>query len=264
MRNLRVAFGDELTERKRAAITRQVFASLGMAMLEAANSMRWTPEYLASRTDYRNFDLAHEAAAAGRGVILLSGHYGNWELGARMYTQARPVSLTAVMRDSSNPELNRLMYRLRGLGGIGIFSTETSALGIFRELRRGGVVGMMIDQDTKHLRGTYVDFFGKPSLTALGPAYLARKARVPLQLLLIHRNADDPTRHVMEMFPPIWSDPSLGEDEDIQQMLQAYATQLEAGVRANPGQWAWIHERWRHQPRKKKDRATNSTEEQTT
>lgn len=261
MRNLRVAFGDELSERERAAITRDVFASLGMAMLEAANSMRWTPEYLASRVEYRNFELAHEAAAGGRGVILLSGHYGNWELGSRMYTQARPVSLTVVMRDSRNPELNRLMHRLRGVGGTGIFSTETSALGIFRELRKGGVVGMMIDQDTKHLRGIYVDFFGKPSLTALGPAYLARKARVPLQLLLIHRVVDDPTRHVMEAYPPIWPDPSLGEDEDVQQMLQTYTTQLETEVRKRPGQWAWIHERWRHQPRKKKDRDATSTKE---
>ncbi len=107
---------------------------------------------------------------------------------------------------------------------------------------------MLGDVDSKHLPSVHVDFFRHPARTPVGPAFLARKTGASILPLFMRRRTDDPRHHVFRFHPPIFPDASLSEEDDIERMLRAFNECLEAEIVENPGQWAWMHRRWRHPP----------------
>lgn len=248
LKNLHTAYGSEMDEGQRHALTKKVFESLGMTLLESFHSRPWTADYFVKVVGIEGEQHWRAALGGGKGVIFVSGHCGNWELMPRAFHAHFGIAASFIMRDMKNEKLSRAIEDLRGEGVGNIYSTERSVLGFVRELKRGGIVAMMIDQDTKRLRGIFLDFFGRPALTPVGPAYIARRTGSPLVLVTIVRRDDDPSRHEIKFGAPIYSDPSLGEDEDIERMLQAATSMLEEQIRIRPEQWAWIHERWKRSP----------------
>jgi KDO2-lipid IV(A) lauroyltransferase len=83
----------------------------------------------------------------------------------------------------------------------------------------------------------------------VGPALLARKTGAPLLPAFVRRLPEDPTHHVLQCHPAILPDPALDEATDLLRMTQAFTDLLEAEIRADPGQWMWMHERWKHRPK---------------
>lgn len=248
LKNLHAAYGREMDEAQRHALARKVFESLGMTALESFHSRRWASDDIAKLVRVEGEEHWRTAESVGKGVIFVSGHTGNWELMPRAFHAHFGVAPGVYMRDLKNKKLSQAVQDLRGEGIGSVYSTEKSAIGCVRDLKRGGVVAMMVDQDTKRLRGTFVEFFGRRASTPVGPAYIARRTGSPMVVVTIMRHADDPTRHTLKIGAPIYSDSSLEEDEDIRQMLQKATTELEERIRMRPEQWAWIHERWKRSP----------------
>jgi len=249
--NLEAAFDRELTDSQRRDFTRQVFQSLAMGVLETLNATTWSKEDYLDAVQFEGDEHWKAALAPGKGSLFLTGHFGNWELMPPAFYHHSGIVAGAVMRDFRNAALTRRVRAIRGFHGNPIFSTEAPAVGLVRMIKKGGVISMLGDQDTQHVRAIHVDFFGRPALTPLGPAYLARRTGASILPLFIRRRRDDPRRHLFRFHPPIFPDPSLPEDQDVRRMLQAFTDALEQEVRSEPGQWVWIHERWRHQPKRR-------------
>ncbi len=183
------------------------------------------------------------AARRGKGVMCISAHVGNWELLGCWVVQAG-YPLTALARKLYYPKLNRWVNTLRETIGLKVLDRNSPAGRIFAQLRRGGLIGALIDQDTR-TRGVFVPFFGRPAYTPIGPAILASRAGSALVPIFMTRLPDH-SYHVSIGKSRI---PGSGSDGSAAHELTAWATRMiEDAIRTNPEQWVWMHRRWRTTP----------------
>ena len=232
-------------------LTREVFRQLGMATLEWLHSLAWPAARLRQQVRLEGLEHFEQAVAGGRGVLLTSGHLGNWELLARVIGVCTARPLAALMTDQEDSRLNEWIVRHRAAGGVQMIPNTRPAVGLLRHLLRGDVVGLLVDQDSRRSAGLFVPFFGRPAYTPSGPAMLSRRTGRAIVPVSIMREAADPTRHVFHFDAALWPDPALDDDADIARLTAAYTAALERRIREAPGQWVWMHERWKHRPDRK-------------
>jgi len=240
--HLALAF-PERSEAERARIGRASFVNLGLAALEAAR---------ADRLDIRKaVELGPEAErvlralqAEGKGVVLVTGHIGAWELFARRVA-ALGFPCGTVAKEAHDPRLTALLQRSREAAGVRVFwrGDPMSARQILRFLRAGGMLGFLIDQDTR-VAGHFVPFFGRPAFTPRAAGDLAARLGAPLVFACAHRVAGGVHRMVVR---PV-DVPRTGDRERDSFALTAAATrEIEDEIRKRPDEWVWMHPRWRTQ-----------------
>lgn len=242
--NLQNAFDGEIDAHTLDSMERGVFESLGMMAAEAAHSIGWTRADFVAKVRFTGEEHWRAAVAGGRGVILVTGHMGNWELMPPAFLCHTGIAAGIIARDNTNPRLQSRIEALRGRMGNPIFSNEGSAIGLIRLLRRGGALAMLADQRSDRIRCIPIRFFGRPALTPAGPAFLSRRTGAPIVPVYIHRRPEEPTHHEMTLFPAIFPDPGLDAETDESRMIQLTSDCLEQEIRRHPEQWVWLHDRW--------------------
>lgn len=234
--HLAIAFPDK-SQHERDRIGRRSFANLGRSALEAARGD-------ASRVELAPEDeaLLRSAQAEGRGVVVVTGHIDNWELFARRIA-ALGLPCGTVAKEAQDPRLTALLKTTRESSGVRVFwrSSPLSARDMLRFLREGGILGVLIDQDTK-VAGHFVPFFGRPAFTPRGASDLAVRLGAPMIFGCAHRVAGSRHRIVLRRV-----DVARTGDRDADSLaLTAAATRaIENEIRANPAEWVWMHARWR-------------------
>jgi KDO2-lipid IV(A) lauroyltransferase len=186
------------------------------------------------------------ALDAGRGVVVVTGHCGNWELlNARVCVGGVP--LTAAVRGLEDPRLDRVAGALRSRFGTEVASRgATAGRELMAALNRNRVIGLLIDQDIRDIPSVFVPFFGRPAWTPSGAAALAIRKRCATIPVFIHRR-DDHTHHVV-VHPPL-APPERGPLADKVTELTARSTAaIEQQIVSHPEQWVWMHRRWRTRP----------------
>jgi KDO2-lipid IV(A) lauroyltransferase len=238
--HLAIAFPD-VSEPERRDIARASFANLGRMALELSQArkidahihefVRWEPGDIAA---------VRGAVRPGRGGLFITGHIGNWELLARRIV-AEGVDHLVVGRTPGDPGLAALLAQLRGAGGIRVVdrSSLSARKEILSALRRGALVGILIDQDTR-VQGLFVPFFGRLAYTPRVAEDLARRLGAPVLVGFAHRRADGGYLLKTEVF-----DNGGSETSGLTERLTA---RIETEIRAHPDEWVWMHERWRRQP----------------
>jgi KDO2-lipid IV(A) lauroyltransferase len=180
------------------------------------------------------------ARVAGRGVLFATAHLGNWELSAFAHAMlAAPMNV--VVRPLDNPLVDRMVERRRGLSGNHLISKRDLARPILKALAANEAVGMLIDQNSSADSGVFVDFFGLPACSGTGFAKLAARsgaAVIPGFALWSEKE----WRYVLRFYPPV---PVTG---DATRDTEALQQTLEQIIREHPGQWLWIHRRWKTRP----------------
>lgn len=243
--HLVAAFPDlDGTERNR--LLRRTAHHLGETLAEIVWLWRASPTSIRARTEVKGFEHLHTARKAGRGVVLVTGHCGNWEwLNAVLGIEQLPM--TIAVREVYDPRLNEIARRLRAR-----FGTEVAERGrragrtLMGALERNRVVGLLIDQDIRNIPGVFVPFFGRPAWTPAGGAQLALAAQCPIVPTFIHRRPDG--THLAEAHPPLPPPSSTDPQEAVSELTAAATAAIEAQVRAHPDQWVWMHRRWRTPP----------------
>ncbi|MBI2956946.1 MAG: lysophospholipid acyltransferase family protein [Acidobacteria bacterium] len=244
--NLRLAF-PELSERERRRILRRSFRHLGWHLAEFARFPRHTPESIRHVVVYDGFENYQRAAARGRGVLYLTAHVGAWELSSFMHSlQGYPLAY--VNRPLDNPLVDALVNRYRCRGGNRALDRRHAARGILQQLRAGGAVGVLMDQNV--LEGDanlFADFFGLPASTTAGLARLALRtdaAVVPVFLLW-----DGRLQRYRLRFEPALELVRTGDPErDMLENTACFNRVLEEVIRRHPDHWLWIHRRWATRP----------------
>ncbi|MEN8134582.1 MAG: lysophospholipid acyltransferase family protein [Thermodesulfobacteriota bacterium] len=194
-----------------------------------------------------------QAFKVGKGVILTTCHFGNFELlGAWMAQNGYPMKVigTALF----DPRLDQILLEIRKCSGNSTISRGKSTREIIRTLKKGEAVGMLIDQDTKS-QGIFVNFFNKPAHTPTGPAVLARRLGVPIVPAFMYLK-DDFSYH-LECQPPLELVKTDDKENDIIVNTQKISDAYEAMIRRYPEQWVWMHKRWKTQPMPKTDNKVN-------
>jgi KDO2-lipid IV(A) lauroyltransferase len=243
--NLRLAM-PELSADDRRRIRHGVFANLGRLLGEVSQFPRLHPENISRVVVYEGLDNFQAAQAAGRGVLLLTGHIGAWELSVFSHSiYGHPMSFLA--RRVDNPLVERLAEGYRSRYGNRSIDKRGSVREVLRTLKLGGVVGVLADLNATREEGVFVDFFGLPACTTAGLATLAlRTGAVVLPGYLIW---DSEARiHRLHFEPPIETINTGNQKADTIENTARYTKALEAIIRRHPDQWLWIHRRWRTRP----------------
>jgi KDO2-lipid IV(A) lauroyltransferase len=239
MRNLEMAL-PELTATQRRRIVDGVFRSIARLLVAFARLPRIRRENVADWIRCEGHEHFEEALRGGRGVLVATGHLGNWELSAFAHALlASPMHV--VVRPLDNPRLDALVARRRTLSGNRIIEKKDFARGILKALGANQAVGILIDQNTSPEYGVFVDFFGIPACANAGFARLAAHSGasvIPGCALWSEREG----RYVLRFYPPVEI------TGDVQADTQRVQKRLEAIIREHPDQWLWIHRRWKTRP----------------
>ncbi|HEX3551994.1 MAG TPA: lysophospholipid acyltransferase family protein [Thermoanaerobaculia bacterium] len=237
--HLALAF-PEMPEADRRRLGRDCFRHHGTTLGECLHLFHRDCAFVQSVAEVRGWEEIEQARAAGRALLLFTGHCGNWELlGAAV--NCRGLGMAVVARPLDEPVQQRLLTGLRERFGTPSIArgSEGAARQLLATLRRGGALGMLIDQDTK-IDGVWVPFFGRPAFTPVGAAKIALRQNTAVIPAFIERLADG--RHAVTLHPPL----DLPDDPTAATALMT--AKIEEQIRRRPEQWVWMHRRWRRQP----------------
>ena len=245
LRNLELAFPNiSLEERER--ILRALFRSMGRLLAEVPKFPTWTRRNAERLAQYDGLENYLAAADRGRGVFLLTGHIGGWEVGS-FFHSLMGHTMHIVVRDLDNPYLDRYIRRLRCLHGNETHDKDTFARGLLAAMKKGETVGVLMDTNMTPPQGVFVNFFGIPACTASGVARVAQHtgaAVVPAYTVW-----DEKLRRYRVCFEPALPTVNTGDAEaDAVTNTQTYTTALENIIRRYPEQWLWVHRRWKTRP----------------
>jgi KDO2-lipid IV(A) lauroyltransferase len=183
------------------------------------------------------------ALARGRGVMFVSGHLGNWELGGS-YVAARGVKLEAVARRMQNPLFDRYLTDTRGRIGMTVIHDADAVRRVPRAIKEGHAVAFLVDQGAVGLASTWVPFFGRYAKTPRGPAVFTLRLNAALIFATaVRRESGRFSLHLEEV--PVERTGEL--ERDVDGIVAAYTSTLERWVRRYPEQYFWHHRRWKHQ-----------------
>ena len=243
--NLQLAFPD-LDEQGRRRILRGTFRNLGRLLGEVSQFPRFNRENISSVVVYEGLENFLQAQAQGRGVILLTGHIGAWELSVYAHSiYGHPMSFLA--RRVDNPLVERLAESYRARYGNRSIDKRGSLREVMKTLKAGGVVGILADLNTSREEGVFCDFFGVQACSTAGVAALAlRTGAVVLPGYIVW---DETARiHRLHFEPPLETISTGNQKEDVVTNTARYTKTLESIIRRYPDQWLWIHRRWRTRP----------------
>jgi len=242
LKNLRLAFGSEMSEGEIRRLARRNFRFLARALAEFLISPMVSEEEMRRRVSYRHGERLQKAVEAGKGVIIYTAHFGNWEwMGARI---GLDYPLNALMRPADDPATNRLLIYLRSRNHARVIPTNEGRA-VLRALRRGEVVGILADQNTA-INPTFVDFFGVPAAAAAGPVVFAKRTGAPLVPAFIV--CKGPGFYEIEFLEPVALVSDADPKKEIQENVARCARILEEQIRRHPDHWLWLHDRWRTRP----------------
>jgi KDO2-lipid IV(A) lauroyltransferase len=244
-RNLALAFPAK-SEAERERTLRALYRNLGWLLAEFCQMPRYTPA--ATRSFIRYDGLEHYLAARdlGKGVLILTGHLGAWELSS-FYHSLMGYPMSLVIRRLDNPLVDRLVNHIRCLHGNQVLHKDDFARGLLAAMRRGETVGILMDTNMTPPQGAFVDFFGHLACTGSGLARVARKTgALVLPGFLLWEEAT--RQYVLRFGAPLPLACSDDPEADALANTALFTHVLEDYIRLYPEQWLWVHRRWKTRP----------------
>ena len=245
IRNLELAF-PEMPASERNAILRAEYRHLGRLLAEFCQMPKYTLERASQFIRYQGLQHYLAARDRGKGVLVLTGHLGAWELSSFYHSLAGyPMGL--VIRRLDNPLVDELVNRIRCLHGNRVLHKDDFARGLIAAMRSGETVGILMDTNMTPPQGVFVPFFGIEACTASGLARVAVKtgaAVVPGFLLW-----DAPEgQYVLRFYPEVELANTGDSEADAVENTARCTEVLEETIRQYPSQWLWMHRRWKTRP----------------
>ena len=243
--NLQLAF-PEWNEARRRSVIRGMVRSIGWMAGEFSQFPKYTRENIqriVMLDGFENFDAAQHR---GKGVIFLTGHMSAWELAPYAHAlYGHPLHF--LVRPIDNDKVDALVNHYRCLSGNRPIEKNRSARAILEVLRDQGTVGILADVNTTLAEGVFVDFFGIPACSTTGIARIALRTDAAVVPGFLHW--DENLRKYRLRFEPAVKLSRSGDDEaDVRENTARFMKVIEDYARAYPGQWLWVHKRWKTRP----------------
>ena len=244
-RNLEMALPD-LSATQRAAVLRQEYRHLGWLLAEFCQMSTYTRETASRFIRYEGLDHYLGARNRGKGVFVLTGHLGAWELSSFYHSLAgHPMGM--VIRRLDNPLVDSLVNSIRCQHGNRVLHKDDFARGLIGAMRAGETVGILMDTNMTPPQGLFVPFFGVEACTASGLARVALKtgaAVLPGFLLWEERER----QYVLRFGPELELADSGDSEADAASNTALFTGVIEETIRQYPSQWLWMHRRWKTRP----------------
>jgi KDO2-lipid IV(A) lauroyltransferase len=241
-RNLQFAYPQWSLDRIRR-LSKRVFQNLGITLLEICQMTCFSREDVLRTVRIRGEENLFNAIENPNGVIMISGHFGNWEIAHLAISCYLRKPLLLVARQIQSQRLHRWIHRLRVRFGNIILDKRGALPKMARTLHHGRALGLLIDQETKRSEGVEVTFFGRTAKATPSAALLARRYDSPVLPVFCIREGDSRLTLVAER--PLALKRTDDPGADLKANTQIMTSAIEKAVRAYPDQWFWLHKRWK-------------------
>lgn len=219
------------------------YVSIAITFLEIFNFPKANKSFIKTHLSDVGFDLIREKYKENKGLILLTAHFGNWELGALASGLHLNESVHVLVKIQHNPYVAKWLNDMREkFGNVQIF-LGLSVRELYTTIKKGKIVGIVGDQRGPRESAT-VDFFGKKTATFQGTAAIALKTKCPVIVLLCARNKEGRYKGIIEEIKT--DDISGSKEEQVKEFNQRYMKILENTIRKYPEQWFWMHNIWKY------------------
>jgi KDO2-lipid IV(A) lauroyltransferase len=245
MRNLEIAFPG-LSIAERLEILRATYRNWGRTLAEWMHFASLGPDNIERFATYRGMEnwKRGEELSRGRGGLILTGHFGNWELMILAHSiYGHRVAI--IHRPLRNPLIDAAVCAARNRFGNRVVARKGAGREVLRLLKQNWIVGMPLDLDVRH--GVFVDFFSLKASTSDGLARLAMATGAPVVPVFAVRDGAS-THHFLECMEPIEAIRGADREESVRLNTQRYTKAIEDMVRRHPDHWNWIHRRWKTRP----------------
>jgi KDO2-lipid IV(A) lauroyltransferase len=244
-RNLALAL-PVLSKAEKYRILRGVYRHLGWQLVEFCRMTRYTPENTRGWMRTEGLDRYLAAQARGKGVLVVTGHLGAWELSSFYHSlMGHPMSM--VIRRLDNRRLDDFVNGIRCLHGNEVIHKDDFGRGLMTAMRAGQTVGILMDTNMTPPQGAFAEFFGRQACTATGLAHVARKTgAAALPGFMLWEPSEQ--KYVLHFGPEIEIPQTVDAQADILDGTQLCTSAIESWIRRYPDQWLWIHRRWKTRP----------------
>ncbi len=242
--NLEKALGREAGADERRRIAIDSFRHFGRV---TADIFKWTHLRAARREallKVEGEEHIRRALRIGRGVLVFSAHFGNWEVAAQALAKFGPLNVVA--RPLDNPLIEARLAQFRNCLGAKVISKFQAAKLILQALRRNEIVAILIDQNVQRREAVFVDLFGFAAATTPSLASFSLRARSPLIPVFCHPAPH--SSYLVRIGAPLFLEPDGDTDQDVLKITQASTKIIEAEIRRKPSLWFWFHNRWKTRP----------------
>ncbi len=245
LQNLALAF-PERSEAERVSILTEMYRSLGWQLAEFCKMPGYTREAASQFVRYEGLNNYLEARERGKGVLVVTGHLGAWELSSFFHSlMGYPMSV--IIRRLDNPLVDAWVNSVRCLHGNRVIHKDEFARGLLTAMHQGQTVGILMDTNMTPPQGVFVPFFGIEACTASGLARVALRsdAAVLPGFLVWEESESRYVLHFGEALPLIRTSNAAS---DVVANTALFTAAIEGYVRRYPGQWLWSHRRWKTRP----------------
>lgn len=242
--NLTKAFPDK-NHAKIWNIAINVYRNIGKTLIEFIRAGVWSKEQLFKQVSFTGREYLDGALAKGKGVVLLSAHFGNWEL-LGIALSAAGYKVNVLARPLDNPLLDKVVNDIRRKFGTWIIANSNSIKDVIRVLHKNETIGILMDQNL-YENATFVDFFGELAATTPIIPLLAQKtgaAVIPIRILRLKNNQ---LQVIVE--PEVIFQANTDREEFVRKNTRHCNEVIEQWIRLDPDQWFWVHNRWKTRPK---------------
>ena len=245
LRNLELAFPG-ITAGERETILRSEYRNLGLLLAEFCKMPGYTAATASRFIRYEGLENYLRARERGKGVLVLTGHLGAWELSS-FYHSLMGMPMGMVIRRLDNPLVDEFVNRIRCLHGNRVIHKDDFARGLIASMRAGETVGILMDTNMTPPQGVFVPFFGVLACTASGMARIAEKtgAAVLPGFLLWEQREQKYVLHFGEELEIVHTEDA---EQDVLTNTATFTAAIERYIRQYPDQWLWMHRRWKTRP----------------
>lgn len=239
--NLNQAF-PQLTPQGRQELKKKIYHHFAGVFVENISLYaKKKPMGILKDIEVKNTQEIIRVLSKGKGVVLFSGHFGNWELIPYLLNQHLQRRIYSVARRMNNPLTERVVKGFRKFMGSNVVDKKGALRTILKKMEENEVVYLLMDQNTLAREAVFVDFFGRPAGTVTSVAQLHLKKNIPIVPLFLHYERD---KIVLEVMNEIEYTPS-GHEDDIKLLTQKCTSLIEDKIKEHPEQWFWFHNRWK-------------------
>jgi len=245
LRNLELAF-PQMPAAERAHVLHREYRTLGWLLAEFCQMPSYTLANASRFIRYEGLQNYLAARERGKGVLVLTGHLGAWELSS-FYHSLAGYPMGMVIRRLDNPLVDRMVNRIRCLHGNRVLHKDDFARGLLAAMRAGETVGILMDTNMTPPQGLFVPFFGVPACTASGLARVALKTGAAvLPGFLLWEESE--RQYVLHFYPELALASTGDAEADTAENTARFTAMLEDAIRQYPSQWLWMHRRWKTRP----------------
>jgi KDO2-lipid IV(A) lauroyltransferase len=234
-----------LPEAERRRLARRAAQHLGMTLVELPRILTAPLAETLARIRLDGIEHLDAAMKTHGRALILTAHLGNWEIlcAAHRLTE---YGLSIVVRPLDAPWLDAVAERLRRRAGVDVIAKRGALRPVLEALRRGRMVGILMDQNAARREGVFVEFFGHPASTSRSIALLAVRTGAPVVPIFARRVGG--TGHTVVIRPALAPPASNDPEAAVVELTARCTAEIEGAIRQAPEQWLWSHDRWRTRP----------------